>query len=90
MTRERIRPKKPRHPGKTKGQRRALDAIGCGDHSPPMQQRTLQALLNDGLIVARGVRRIGSGPLAVVVTEYEMPIHVHIAWCAHQAGAYEK
>ena len=73
---------KPKHPGKTTAQRRVLDEIGCGNYSPIMAKSTRDALLNAGLIVPAGERRIGTGWSAVRVAEYAMPILVHLRWCA--------
>jgi len=72
----------PKHPGKTPSQRRALDAIGCGNFSPPMSKATKDALLREGLIVPIGHRTIGYGAFSVRVEEYEMPIPVHMDWCS--------
>lgn len=72
---------KPRHPGRTLAQRRALDAIGCGNFSPIMAKATRDALLREGLIVEAGARVVGGPPLEVRVQEYVMPIPVHMAWC---------
>lgn len=76
----------PPHPGRTTAQRRALDAIGCGNHAPIMSVKTRDFLLRDGLIEHVGGRRIGEGALAVTVREYQMPIPVHMAWCAAVAA----
>lgn len=69
----------PDHPGKTPAQRRALDAIGCGNYAPIMADKTRDALLRDGLIEPAGERRFRTGALAVTVQEYQMPIPVHMA-----------
>lgn len=74
-------PGTPVHPGKTAAQRRALDAIGCGNYAPIIANATRDALLKAGLIERAGERRLGVGALAVVVQEYVMPIAVQIAWC---------
>lgn len=70
-----------KHPGKTKAQKRALDEIGCGNNSPPMSNKTKDSLLKQGLIEKCGERIIGSGPFAVVVDEWQMPVFVHYQWC---------
>lgn len=74
--------KAPPHPGKTPAQRRALDAIGCGNHSPIMARSTRDALLKADLIRPAGHRTVGTGPLAARVEQFDMPISVHMAWCA--------
>jgi hypothetical protein len=79
----------PKHPGRTAAQRRALDAIGCGNYAPIMARATRDALLRDGLIEPAGERRIGTGALAVVIQEFQMPISVHMAWCAAAAAEEE-
>ncbi len=80
---------RPRHPGRTPAQRRALDAIGCGHYAPIMSDKTRDSLLRAGLIEHAGGRRIGNGALAVVVQEYQMPIPVHMAWCEFCASEKE-
>lgn len=77
------------HPGRSSAQRRVLDAIGCGNYSPIMSKATRDAMLRDGLIVKCGEKRFGTGPLAVVVDEYEMPIPVHMQWCEAVARSPE-
>lgn len=76
-----------KHPGKSKAQRRVLDAIGIGNNSPMMAKATRKALLEAGLIVKCGERRFGAGWSAVIVDEYEMPIPVHMQWCDAQASS---
>lgn len=78
-----------KYPGRTPAQRRALDAIGCGNYSPIMSRATRDALLRNGLIVEAGEKIIGSGPFAVHVKEYVMPIPVHMQWCRAVAAEYE-
>lgn len=80
----------PKHPGSTKAQRRILDQIGSGNYSPMMAKATCKALLDAGLIVKCGEKIFGKGPLAVRVDEYEMPIPVHMQWCAAMAHDYDK
>jgi len=71
------------HPGKTPAQRRVLDAIGCGDHSPPMAKATRDKLLADGLIVELSPLKIPFiGSLCMEVRQFDMPLHVHLQWCA--------
>lgn len=70
-----------KHPGKTRAQKRALDEMGCGNPSPTMSKKTKDSLLKDGLIEKCGERVIGSGPFAIVVDEWQMPVFVHYQWC---------
>jgi hypothetical protein len=71
-----------KHPGKTATQKWVLDQIGGGNYSPIMQPKTRDALLEAGLIekISQRVDRGGWPP--IVIKEYQMPIHVHIQWCA--------
>jgi len=72
-----------KHPGKTAAQRRVLDAIGCGDHSPYMAKATRDAMLRDGLIVELSPLEIPVfGSLKMQVRQFDMPLPVHFAWCA--------
>ena len=74
---------KPPHPGRTPAQRRALDAIGCGNPCPPMSRATRKALIDAGLIEQRDSQTVGRDTLgAITIPVYEMPIPVHVAWCA--------
>ena len=66
---------------KTKAQNRVLDEIGCGNYSPIADKRTIAALLEQGLIDELSPRIVGSGPFAVHVRQFQMPIHIHIRWC---------
>jgi len=71
-----------KHPGKTKAQRQALDAIGCGQFSPRMAKKTREALLDAGLIQEIGRKVLGHDQFGVIdVPEYAMPIGVHMQWC---------
>jgi hypothetical protein len=69
---------RPPHPGRTSAQRRALDAIGCGE-PPRCSSKTLKALLDAGLIEETGgeIRRDALGSYRIPT--YEMPIPVHNA-----------
>lgn len=71
---------KSRHPGRTPAQRRVLDEIGCGNHSPWMDGKTRNALLAASLIVELPPRVL-SGRLPVSIRQYDMPTPVHMAWC---------
>lgn len=63
-----------------KAQRRALDNLSCG-LSAGASQRTLAALADRGLIV--GQERTSRDRFGVMTwIEYEVPIPVHMAWCA--------
>ena len=79
---ERARETTPTHPARTPAQRRALDAIGCGNHSPIMAKSTRKALLDAGLIVPLADKIVGGGLLAVRIEQLDMPPSVHMAWCA--------
>ncbi len=53
---------------------------------PPSQPSggTVRKLIDRGLLVPR--QRVSTGPLGTMsVTEYDVPIAVHIAWCAYCA-----
>ena len=82
-------PDRPPHPGRTSAQRRALDAIGCGQ-PPRCSPKTLKALLEAGLIEETGgeIRRDALG--AYRVPTYEMPIPVHMQWCSAVAARDEE
>lgn len=79
-------PSRPPHPGRTLAERRALDAIGCGETLPVMHPKVRQNLIAAGLIEECGERQIGTGPFAVRVPIYEMPIPVHFLWCSAVAA----
>ena len=71
-----------KHPGKTPAQRRALDLIGCGDHSPYMAKATRDAMLRQGLIVELESLQIPLiGALCMTVRQFDMPTNIHIQWC---------
>lgn len=70
-----------KHPGRTPAQRRALDAIGCGNFSPVMAKTTRDALLKAGLIEYCGDRILDGPPFPVCIAEYQMPVRVHMQWC---------
>ena len=73
---------KLRHPGRTPAQRRVLDEIGSGNFSPRMTNRMRDDLIAEGLIVLTGEKPIGRDALGKIsIPEFEMPIHVHYAWC---------
>lgn len=80
---------RPPHPGRTSAQRRALDAIGCGE-PPRCSSKTLKALLDAGLIEETGVeiRRDALGSYRIPT--YEMPIPVHMQWCSAVAATDEE
>lgn len=78
------------HPGKTKAQRAALDAIGCGDPSPRMAPKTREALLAAGLIIECGERVLGRDRFGVIaIPQYGMPIPVHMQWCYAVSQDYD-
>lgn len=75
--------KSPPHPGRTAAQRRALDAIGCGDNCPPMHRSTRKALLEAGLIRQLSDKVIGRDAMGrISIPQFEMPLHIHMAWCS--------
>jgi hypothetical protein len=80
---------RPPHPGRTPAERRALDSIGCGRTTPTMHSKVRQNLIASGLIVQCGERVFGTGPSAIRVPEYEMPIPVHMQWCSAVAAVDE-
>ena len=80
---------RPPHPGRTSAQRRALDAIGCGEH-PRCSPKTLKALLDAGLIVDVGTETRQDALGSYQVPAYAMPIPVHMAWCAASAATDEE
>ncbi|MEE7473063.1 hypothetical protein MPAR168_15330 [Methylorubrum populi] len=47
-------------------------------------------LLDAGLIEQCGERLIGTGPFAVCVPQYQMPIPVHFLWCSAVAATDEE
>lgn len=53
-----------------------------GDSPQPPLAKTVKPLIDRGLLLARQVERNGAQ-----VTEYEVPLPVHAAWCAHCAEA---
>ncbi len=75
----------PKHPGHTPAQRRALDAIGCGNNTPIMARSTRDAMLRADLIMRLPDRVIGTGWPVVRIEQFEMPIPVHMAWCEAMA-----
>lgn len=81
--------RRPPHPGRKLAERKALDAIGCGE-SPRCSPKTIKALLDAGLIVDTGgeVRRDALG--AYQVPSYGMPIAVHYQWCSAVAFTDEE
>lgn len=77
--------------GLTKAQRELLTFNGWqGCQFPPTQPqaRTVRRLLDRGLLIEH--KRPVSSPFGtMVVSEYEVPLRVHVAWCAHCAGHCE-
>jgi len=70
-------------PGKTAAQRRVLDEIGCGNHSPIAAKATIKALLDQGLIVELSPMKVRVfGSVSMDVRQFDMPLHVHMEWCA--------
>jgi hypothetical protein len=68
------------HPGRTLAQRRALDAIRCGE-PPRCSPTTLKALLDAGLVEETGstIRRDALGSYRVPAYEMPLPVHMQCA-----------
>ena len=85
---------KPSHPAKTKSQRRVLDEIGRGNNTPDMTPALRKRMLELGLIKECGASPTGyllvnaSGQSIYRCWPVEMPVDVHMNWCAYQALAY--
>lgn len=84
---------KPSHPAKTKSQRRVLDEIGCGNNTPDMSPALRKRMLELGLIKECGASTDylpvnASGQSIYRRWPVEMPVDVHMNWCAYQALAY--
>lgn len=56
------------------------------DRSPCVQpsERTVRKLIERGLVIPHE-RDVPAGPFTMSVTEYEVPIDVHMAWCEYCA-----
>jgi hypothetical protein len=83
---------KPSHPAKTKSQRRVLDEIGCGNNRPAMTPALRKRMLELGLIVECAAICVPERlqlDLDAGTPVVEMPVVVHIEWCAYQAHMYE-
>ena len=80
--------------GLTKGQKRILDEIGCGNYSLAGIARahgSIEKLRDVGLIQECGEKVVCRDRFGTVrVTEYEMPIDVHYQWCKWQAAQFDK
>jgi hypothetical protein len=72
---------KTKHPGKTKAERAALDAIGCGNNSPIMSNKVCNSLLSDGRIVELPEKLLPDRFFPVKIRQFEMSIPTHIEWC---------
>jgi hypothetical protein len=83
-----------KHPGKTPAQRRVLDEIGCGNHSPIMAKATRDKLLRERLIVEIEPRHEHCfGGVQIRFRQFDMPIPIHMQWCkamAAECDAQEK
>ena len=77
------------HPGRTSAERRALDAIGCGQ-PPACSSKTLRNLLDAGLIVDQGGETRCDALGSYRVPSYAMPILVHYQWCSAVAFTDEE
>ena len=74
------------HPGRTPAQRRVLDSIGCGNHSPIMMKATREAMLKVGLIVELPGREDIYAGMRMTIRQFDMPTPVHMAWCDAVSG----
>ena len=73
---------KTQHPGRTAAQRRVIDHIGAGNHSPLMAKTTRDAMLNAGLIhEIPGKSVLSISGIRITVRQFNLPISVHMAWC---------
>ncbi|MCJ2065819.1 hypothetical protein MKK63_24385 [Methylobacterium sp. J-088] len=77
------------HPGRTSAERKALDAIGCGE-PPRCSPKTIKALLDAGLIVDVGTETRRDALGAYKIPKFAMPIPVHMAWCSAVAATDEE
>lgn len=71
----------------TKPQRAVMDTLGCGGEVQMSHPKTLAKLVNMGLIMPSPISiktRLG----IFTTTEYFMPVHAHIAWCAVAAAEF--
>ncbi len=75
-----------KHPGRTPTQRRILDRIGCGDFCPPAKAKTLAAMVDAGLLQRCPDKILGRDGFGVIaLPQFQMPIPVHMEWCAYWA-----
>ena len=68
----------------------AFERVAVG-MEPMAAQRTIAALLKRGMIQKIGMKRLGTdrfGPIEIPV--YEVPIRLHMAWCAWCAENVEE
>ncbi len=72
--------------GLTLAQDAAFSRLALGQ-PPRCGKTTLSILQKRGLIEARQ-RELGGGPFAMLVTEYVVPISVHMRWCAWCAANF--
>lgn len=74
------------HPGKTDAEKRILDQIGCGDSLPRANAKTLDRMVERGLIRRVHDKVLSSDRFgAIAIPQYEMTIHTHMDWCAYWA-----
>lgn len=71
------------HPckGMTKAQRQWFEKIATGTSGSLAPKKTLDALIERGLVEPAGEKKFGQGPFSVVVQEYRVPNFVHMQWC---------
>lgn len=74
-----------KHPAKgcTAKQIEAFERIATGDSTPAfVPKKTIDALKRKGLIEDAGRFNAGGpGAMAIWITRYQVPIHIHMEWC---------
>lgn len=79
-----------KHPGRTAAQRRILDQVGCGEHCPRAQRKTLDRMVEEGLLVRLPDMVLGRDALGTIaLPQYEMPIPVRYAWCQAMSAQFD-
>jgi hypothetical protein len=70
----------------TDAQQRVLTFQGwqAGDRMRQPHKTTVKKLIARGLVIERD-HVSGKPPITFHVTEYEVPMHIHIAWCNYCA-----
>lgn len=75
--------KQPRtkHPGRTRAERKVIDAIGGGNHSPPMRDMVRERMIEDRLIERIEDRVIPDRLGEIRIVQVDLPLAVHMQWC---------